>query len=1053
MTPPLILPLATLILSTALPAGLWAVDSITVDTTTEHQTIMAWGVAGPGIASIQKRDSLRIHMIDEFVNGLGLTRVRGEIDGPWERFNDNTNPYSTDTTQLNNASLDAKASTLWLPMKQLVEANGETFTIYSSLSYFDTGSTGTAPAWLLNSPGEHTENILTRLLRMRDVHGITPDYCVVINEAGYHNAYSSDVCVRIMKEAGPRIAAAGLPTKFQYPECTGMDDTLARLQAIENEPDVWQYIGLISSHLYYKTDDSLRISVRDFALSKNLPTAQTEYLTPTIETLYTDITNLGTSVWEWYGNGYYWANCLTIDLSRTWFSRGPQFWNTRQILRYVRPGAVRVVASTTGSGTALRPLAFKHNSKVTVVILNTSAGNTAKTADVSGLTPSTSYGISRTVNGVYAEMGLFTSSAAGTLAGVAVPAKSVVTLYPAPVTNQPPMITDWRATPPYLTQPANSTTLSAAAQDPELAGALSYAWSVTSQPAGAAASLASPSAASCTANNLSVAGDYVFSLTVTDAAGKTSTKTIEVPVFATNQPPSMQSSQNRNPVVVLASATASTEIRASAWDLEGDLLQAWDSDPNVLFKWEIISQPSGAAATLTQISPDSQASTNPATPGVSQTSYTLGALTVAGNYVLQVSVKDALGRTDQIEMTVPVYPANASPTIPSGTAAPSTMTLPNSSSSLTATTNDPDAANMIPWRVGGDVLTHWWTTKTAPAGAVPVFATPGSKDTTVSGLLVPGQYTFTLTAIDRAKAVTKDVTLTVNAGTPSPGASTATNITSAGATLNGSVNSNGTATLAAFQYATDPSFTDATTSTTQNMGSGGIFVNLTPEQLSGLTPSTTYYFRTVANSTLYGATASFTTTSDDPLQVSSAPAASFNPGTGFYEQTFTVTNSGPLAAGGFQLRLVGVPAGVSVVGGIYDSGSNSWTLSDSSILGTGTGTDRLVQYSSVGDPGSFTPTATVIPPPTGTPPADPDFAQALLTPVFSPAGTAMVQFSAVPGRQYQLEYSPTLQGWLPATGAISARNHQIQWTDDGTATLSLPANSTLRFYRAVDVTP
>jgi|GEM_PF-1502438 len=1043
--------LATLLLCAALPPGLRAADTISVDTATEYQTIMAWGVAGETLADVQK-PSLRPHMLDEFVNGLGLTRIRAEIEGPWEKINDNGNPTNTDSTQFSNAALDAKAAALWLPMKQLVEANGDTFTIYSSFSYFGTGSTGTAPQWLLKSPGEHTETLLTRLLRMRDVHGITPDYCVVINEAGYNNSYSADICASVIKEAGPRMAAAGLPTKFQYPECTGMDDTLAYLQAVQNDPDIWPYIGLISSHLYPTTTDALRISVRDFALSKNLPTAQTEYLTPTIETLYTDLTNLGVSVWEWYGNSYYWANCLTTNLSRTWFSRGSQFWNTRQILRYVRPGAIRVAATTAGSGTALRPLAFKHNGKVTVVILNTSSGNTAKTADVSGLTPSTSYGISRTVSGVYAEMGLFTSSASGTLAGVAVPSASVVTLYPAPATNQPPMITDWRATPPFLTQPASSTALSASAQDPELAGALAYAWSVSSQPTGASTSLTSPSAANCTANNLSVAGDYVFSLTVTDAAGKTSTKTVEVPVFATNQPPIINSTENRNPVTVLASATASTEIRANAWDIEGDPLQSWDGNPSVLYKWEIISQPSGAAATLTQIA-DSQASTNASTPGSGQSSYTLGGLTVAGDYVLKVAVKDSFGNTTQTQMTIPVYPANASPTISGGTASPSTMTLPISSSSLTANTNDSDAANMTPWRAGGDVLTHWWTTKTAPAGAVPVFSNPGSKDTTVSGLLVPGLYTFTLTAIDRSKAITKDVSLTVNAGTPSPGASTASNITPTGATLSGSVNPNGSATLAAFQYATNASFTGATTTATQDIGNGGTSVNLTPVPLSGLTPSTPYYFRTVANSTLFGTTGTFTTTADDPLQVSSAPTASFNAGSGYYEQTFTVTNIGPLAAGGFQLRLAGVPAGVGVAGGTYDSGTNTWTISSSSILGTGPGTNRIVQYSSTGDPGTFTPTASVIAPPASAPPADPKPTLALLTPVFSPTGTATVQFSAVPGRRYQVEYSTALQSWQPVTGSISARNNQIQWTDDGTATVTLPVNNYRRFYRAVDVTP
>ena len=135
-------------------------------------------------------------------------------------------------------------------------------------------------------------------------------------------------------------------------------------------------------------------------------------------------------------------------------------------------------------------------------------------------------------------------------------------------------------------------------------------------------------------------------------------------------------------------------------------------------------------------------------------------LTVAGNYVFQYSLSDPTHTVSQ-QLTVPVYPANTAPVISSATATAATITLPTATTSLAAVTSDPDAAAITPWRPGGDVLTHWWSVQSAPAGASPVFANQGAKNTAVGGLTATGTYVFRLTAIDRTLTATKDVTVTV----------------------------------------------------------------------------------------------------------------------------------------------------------------------------------------------------------------------------------------------------------------------------------------------------
>lgn len=105
--------------------------------------------------------------------------------------------------------------------------------------------------------------------------------------------------------------------------------------------------------------------------------------------------------------------------------------------------------------------------------------------------------------------------------------------------------------------------------------------------------------------------------------------------------------------------------------------------------------------------------------------------------------------------------------------------------------------------------------------------------------------------------------------------SAATAITATGATLNGIVNPNGLATNGFFEWGTDPTLTTNTATIQQSVGAGTSNQSVTAS-LSGLTASTTYYFRTVATSsagTAKGSILSFATGSVSMVQFS---AANFN---------------------------------------------------------------------------------------------------------------------------------------------------------------------------------
>jgi hypothetical protein len=103
--------------------------------------------------------------------------------------------------------------------------------------------------------------------------------------------------------------------------------------------------------------------------------------------------------------------------------------------------------------------------------------------------------------------------------------------------------------------------------------------------------------------------------------------------------------------------------------------------------------------------------------------------------------------------------------------------------------------------------------------------------------------------------------------------SVASNVSGTGATLNGTVNPNGTDTTAYFNYGTSTAYGTATVS--QDLGSGTSPVSFSSAALTGLQPNTTYDYQlvTVANgvTTVY-ANQTFMTPPSPPPADSDTPA-------------------------------------------------------------------------------------------------------------------------------------------------------------------------------------
>jgi uncharacterized repeat protein (TIGR01451 family) len=181
----------------------------------------------------------------------------------------------------------------------------------------------------------------------------------------------------------------------------------------------------------------------------------------------------------------------------------------------------------------------------------------------------------------------------------------------------------------------------------------------------------------------------------------------------------------------------------------------------------------------------------------------------------------------------------------------------------------------------------------------------------------------------------------------------------------------------------------------------------------------------------------------------------FNPQTGLYEETVSVTNNGNVTILGFRLNVSGLPSGVTL-----------WNAND-----TNNGVP-FINYNFPVDPSNavsvvlefydakrvaFTNTlsAEVILP------SDPSTTRtnnsAAVTSVFTdtriPGDTRFViEFASVPGKTYAVIYSSdlTATNWNVATPSLKANANVSQWYDDGPPkTVSKPGSVNARYYRVI----
>jgi O-glycosyl hydrolase len=221
--------------------------------------------------------------------------------------------------------------------------------------------------------------------------GLEPPYYSPLNEPEINEDFPPEWMRAVVLELGSRLRANGFKTKLVVPDDENPRDALARAEAVLADPNARRYVGAIAYHVYRWDKRSLEevARVKQLAARYRLPVWMTEYSSGEYrdwrsaldwaEKMHVLLTAGGVSavdyMWGFFGS---WARTDTLvavdfaDGAYAGHAPTPLYWLMGHYSRHVRPGYVRVAATTTPGPVTLS--AYRGRRDVVVVATNPSSG-------------------------------------------------------------------------------------------------------------------------------------------------------------------------------------------------------------------------------------------------------------------------------------------------------------------------------------------------------------------------------------------------------------------------------------------------------------------------------------------------------------------------------------------------------------------------------------------------------------------------------------------------------------------------------------------------------
>ena len=371
------------------PQGAPPAQQIVVDGAVRHQTIDGWAThlrmweedkAGDRYDSTIEPYAARVFQF--LVDSVGINAVRLEIpsgmENPtnrwtafregrlsysawqktrFEKINDNGDPNALNAAGFQFANLDFRVEYMLAPLRQALEARGEK--LHVNVNYTDFRWDATIEQGSLShasTPSEFAEFVHASFVRLRDRYGIVPDAFEVVlepdNTAGWRGANIG----RGLIAATDRLRASGFTPEVIAPSNSTMEGAISYFDEMMAVPGVASRVRSFAYHRYGTERSSDVATIRARAQAAGLKTAMLEKVDAGIDVLLEDLTVGNVSAWQQWAaasstktsdNGGYYAR---VDLSNSTKPIGMAKHSAQlaQVFRFVRRGAVRVDATSTG---------------------------------------------------------------------------------------------------------------------------------------------------------------------------------------------------------------------------------------------------------------------------------------------------------------------------------------------------------------------------------------------------------------------------------------------------------------------------------------------------------------------------------------------------------------------------------------------------------------------------------------------------------------------------------------------------------------------------------
>jgi glucuronoarabinoxylan endo-1,4-beta-xylanase len=373
-----------------------------VDTSKTHQTIDGFGAfmgSGGGSAT-----PLAISLAGDI--GMSMARI-GVIEDEFEPENDNSDPDVIDWSRFHKEALPLET------IRLLKLRNGlENFilTVWSPPAWMKRNKSLNAEGWSTDNKlepfyyEEYAEHLTALIKTVQYETGIELAAVSLQNEPQFNEPYAS--CVvdpnemrDMIKVVGPRFEREGIGTKIYWAEALPAQGAIQNyIMAVKNDPVARQYGDIVAIHNY--DADGINVGgagadewARIYGWAQSGEPKCTTWMTET-----SGHANSWDGALELIGNIY---NALVYGNASAWVfwsftvSKGSEvfglvvdneptsrFYVSKQIYKFVRPGAVRVDVSSADAD--VPAAAFKNDREGTLSVILINKSNVPKAVRVSG---------------------------------------------------------------------------------------------------------------------------------------------------------------------------------------------------------------------------------------------------------------------------------------------------------------------------------------------------------------------------------------------------------------------------------------------------------------------------------------------------------------------------------------------------------------------------------------------------------------------------------------------------------------------------------------------